>query len=248
MKTVACIAVAAAPFITLPAQGEIFASVYGGMVNTEDSDLHYKQGSTDVTFHDVKWDDESFKGSLYGGYRLGYWFDHAPHWGISAEWIHAKMVADLNQNVSVTGTRGGLPVNTTEPLGNSFDNLQFTHGHNFGLLNVHYRWFLTEPESDSFLSRLEPYVGLGAGFAWPHVEVDTVSPTTSTAEYQLPAGFACQGFAGVSLRLAKYVSIFTEAKLTYAQLDVDLPGGSLETEPFSEHIVVGLSINFGKSR
>lgn len=248
MKTVVCRILTLSIFATLSARAELFVSIYGGWANTEGSDVHYKQGTSDLTFHGVKWDDESFKGSPYGGYRVGYWFDHAPHWGVSGEWIHAKMVADLDENVSVTGVRGGSPVNTTEPLWNSFNNLQFTHGHNMVLVNVHRRWFLTEPEEESFLSRIEPYAGIGAGIAWPHVEIGTVSPASSTEEYQTPAGFACQGFAGVSLRLAKYVSLFTEFKLTYADINADIPGGSLETEPFTEHVVLGLSVNFGKAR
>ena len=236
-------------FLTVASvRAEVFVSVYGGWVNTEETDVHYKQGNNDLTFHGVQWDDQSFEGSPYGGYKLGYWFESAPHWGISAEWIHAKMVADLGQNVSVTGTRGGSAVNDTERLGNTFNNLQFTHGHNFGLLNVHYRWFLTRPGDKSFFSRIEPYAGVGAGFAWPHVEINTVSPASDTEDYQLPAGFACQGFAGVNLRLAKYVSLFTELKLTYADIDADLPGGSLDTDPFSEHLVLGLSVNFGSAK
>ena len=242
MKTIpTCwkLAVVSLLLITFQARGEWFLSVYGGFVNTESSDVHLKENGNDLTFHNVNWGDESFKGSPYGGYRMGYWFDRKPNWGVSVEWIHAKMVADLKQTVSVTGTR-----NDSEPLANTFDNLQFTHGYNLFTLNLEHRWFLTKPESKSFWSRFEPYAGIGAGAAMPHMEVTTAN--SNTQEYQL-GGPAFQGFAGMDVALCRYASLFIEGKLTYADVDVDLNGGgSLHTDPLSEHFAVGLTIHLGR--
>ena len=69
--------------------------------------------------------------------------------------------------------------------------------------------------------------------------------TSNTHEYQ-EAGFAWQGFAGLHVRLAKYIAIFTEFKLSYADMHLDLPNGSLEIQPWSEHLVLGLSLTLGK--
>ena len=226
-------------FLGCQARAEWFFSVYGGWVNTEPTDMHLQEAGDDVTFHNVEWADESFTGSPYGGYRLGYWFDRKPNWGLSVEWIHAKMVADLAGTVSVTGTRNG-----PEVLGNTFQNLEFSHGHNIITLNLQHRWFLTEPEEKSFWSRIEPYAGIGAGVVIPHLEVTTTA--SKTEEYQM-TGPACQGFAGFEVRLFKYASLYMEGKLSYADISADLGGGGkLHLDPFSEHFVVGLTLHAGR--
>lgn len=220
-------------FIGKSASAEYFISIYGGSMITHDSDVHYSDGAgTDIGLNGVQWRARPFEESPYGGYRLGYWFDHAPNWGISAELIHGKMYAE-NDNVSVSEMRNGSPVTGTQPFGDTFSHLNLSHGHNMYLLNVQYRWLLADQEGGSCWRRLQPYARVGAGVAHPHVEL--ASTSQNLAEY-IFAGPAAQGFLGMNFDVAKHVSLFAEYKLTYADIDADLSGGGkLETEALSHH-------------
>jgi len=225
-------------------RAEFFASLYGGWVTTPDTDVRLKQpGNTDLKFQGVSWDSQSFQEPLYYGAKLGYWFSSAPNWGTSLEFTHAKMIADLDQMVNVSGVRAGTAVNGPEPLSDTFQHLEFTHGYNLLTLNVQHRWFLGQPQGRSFWSRLQPYVGTGAGAAIPHAEVTAGNATVS--EYQA-AGFVWQGFAGLNVDVVKHVSVFGEYKATYADMTVDFPaGGSVQIDPWSHHLVFGITISLG---
>ena len=227
MFDIRCIRLACAPALlamTLAAGsavGETEISGYGGFAHTFDSDVQLSQrNNTDLTFGNVSWDDESFKSPIYYGIRVTQWFGSDDNWGVAAEFTHAKMIAKLDGD---------------ERLGDTFQGLEFSHGHNLMTLNGRYRWSLTD--------RLRPYVGLGAGVAIPHVEVD-LGDGKPTNEYQL-AGPVAQGFLGLQLKASDLVSIFGETKLTYADISADLvDGGKLKVEPWTTHFLVGISLSF----
>lgn len=223
----------------LSVQAEWMVSLYGGIARTLASDVTLELGDTHLTFHDVSWDDESFKEPQYFGLRLTYWFDRHSPWGLAVDFAHAKMITDLDEEVAVTGIRGGKLVNAREALGDSFLKLEFSHGLNLLTANVLYRW-LVQSRSPG-LNRLQPYVGLGAGAAFPHVEVG-LGPF-STGDFQF-AGPALQGLAGLHVNLMKYLSVFAEVRLSYSHLNVDLQGGgSLETDAWTYHFNIGLSLS-----
>ena len=138
-----------------------------------------------MTLKNVPWSDESFKSPIYYGARLAYWFDDTP-WGLALDFTHAKMIASADDVVEVIGSRAGVPVSGQERVGNTFTNLQISHGLNLLTLNGLYR--LRLPIS------IEPYAGLGVGVAIPHIETEIGGVTTQ--EYQL-AGPAAQGLIGV---------------------------------------------------
>jgi len=224
----------------LSAQAEWMMSLYGGIAHTFDGDVTLKEsGNTYLTFHDVPWDDDSFKEPQYFGLRLTYGFHGRSPWGMAVDFAHAKMIAELDAEVSVTGSRGGKLVNAREALGDSFRKLEFSHGHNVLTATILYRWFAQSHPPGR--NRLQPYVGLGAGVAIPHVEVG-VGPF-STGDYQF-AGPALQGLTGLNVNLMKYLSVFAEVRLSYAHLDVDLQGsGSLETDAWTYHLNIGFSLS-----
>jgi hypothetical protein len=224
----------------LSVQAEWMVSLYGGIARTLASDVTLKElGDTHLTFHDVSWDDESFKEPQYFGLRLTYWFDRRSPWGLAVDFTHAKMIADLDEEASVTGIRGGKLINARAALSDSFLKLEFSHGHNLLTANVLYRWLMQSRSPG--LNRLQPYVGLGAGAAFPHVEVG-LGPF-STGDYHF-AGPALQGLAGLHVNLMKYLSVFAEVRLSYSHLDVDLQGGgSLETDALTYHFNIGLSLS-----
>ena len=59
-------------------------------------------------------------------------------------------------------------------------------------------------------------------------------------------GLAAQILAGVDVPLTDHFSLFSEYKLSYAGVDADLKkGGHLNTNVWTNHIVVGASLRFG---
>lgn len=215
------------------AQAELRVSAYSGVAETLDADVEFEQkGGTVLTFEDVMWDDESLKTPIYYGLRLTYWFHRASSWGLGFDFTHAKMIADPDQVVAVRGIRSGAIVAGRERLGETFSNLQLSHGHNLLTLNGLYRFPL--------IGHLEPYAGLGAGAAIPHVETNVGGVETS--EYQL-AGPAVQGLIGVTADVTQRLSVFAEYKLSYADINADLRGGgTVQLAPWTNHFVLGLSL------
>ena len=117
-----------------------------------------------------------------------------------------------------------------------YDTLEFTDGLNLLTANVMYHY----PNE----SRFTPYAGVGAGIAFPHVEVDFDATAPKTFEYQL-TGPTVQALVGVDIAITDHVSTFLEYKANYSWHDADLKGGgSLETEIFNNQFIVGLTYTF----
>ena len=57
-------------------------------------------------------------------------------------------------------------------------------------------------------------------------------------------GPGAQGFLGTNFDLSRHFSLFLEYKLSYANLDLSIPGGSISLAPWSHHFVTGLSVRF----
>lgn len=212
-------------------------SFYLGKATHQESDLDFDPGGGGggggVTFDDVSWDDESFRSPLYYGARVTHFFAQRPSFGLALDFVHAKMYPEMDD-------AGG------DPLSATFDSLNFSHGLNLLTLNALYRWNAEASADDAFLRRLQPYVGLGAGVAIPHVEVQLrgAAGGTRTFEYQF-AGPAYQLMVGVNVPLAEHWAVFTEYRLSYADLEADLDGGgTLETDAVTHHFVVGVSLRF----
>lgn len=225
------------------AKAELFFSGYLGTASTIDSDVQLNRpGGTSLTFKDVSWDDDSFSSPPYYGLRFGYWFRNNPHWGTTIDFTHAKMYGELEQTVRVSGTRNGVPVTGEERLGNTFDVLEFSDGHNLLTLNGMYRWMELGNSSENFLYRLQPYVLAGLGIAIPHVEVTVEGPRTF--EFQT-TGLVAQAGAGLDVDINSWFSIFAEYRLSYAEIDADLVGGgTLKTDPWTHHFTMGVTFSF----
>ena len=225
------------------AKAEMFVSGYLGVASTHDSDVELNRpGGTNLTFANVSWDDKSFDMPLYYGIRIGYWFKNNLNWGAAVDFTHAKMYARLDDTVAVSGTRSGSPVSDTERLGDTFETLEFSDGHNLLTLNGLYRWTELGFSKQSFIRRLQPYVLVGAGISIPHVEVTVEGD--STFEFQI-TGFAAQAGVGLDFDITRWFSIFTEYRLSYAVIDADLVGGgTLKTEPWTHHLNFGVTFSF----
>lgn len=231
------------PLVACANRGEIQLSAYGGYATSHDSDIRLQQPGTDVTLHDISWDDKSFEDPQYFGLRGTYWFpDEMKNWGIALDFTHPKVIAFGGQTTHVTGVSDGMPVDETVPMRNHLQHVEFSHGHNLLMLNAVHRWFPKGERDKTFAGRLQPYVGAGAGIAIPHVEARVDGVLTSSFQF---GGPAVQVLAGVNYDLGNIWSLFLEYKLSYADLKVDIePVGTIETDIWTHHFILGVSVRF----
>jgi lipid A oxidase len=82
---------------------------------------------------------------------------------------------------------------------------------------------------------------VGIGAVIPHVE-STVGGV-HFEEYQLH-GPGVQWFLGTNFDLTRHFSLFLEYKLSFADLDLNIPGGTITLTPWTHHFVTGLSFRF----
>lgn len=192
-------------------------SVYGGFQAAGDS----KVDVTDGTHFDAAWDGQSLKMPPYWGVRGTWWLTDLGYdnIGIALDYSHSKVRA-------TGGTLDKTP---------GWTHFEFTDGLNLATANVLYRF--QKPEQ-----AWTPYLGAGLGVNVPHVEV--YRPSGKTWNYQL-GGITGQLMAGVDYRFTEHVSAFTEYKLNYSHVDVDIDSGDrLKTDIFTHAINVGLSYHF----
>jgi len=193
---------------------ETVVSIYGGLQSLPHSNVTgTDQASTDFAFT-AGWEGKPFAMPPYYGIRVTKWIDDS--WGYSLDFTHSKAYAD-DETLVTSG----------------FSVLEFTDGINVLTVNA-LRRFQSE-------HRWTPYVGFGVGISVPHVEI---TPTTGieTFEYQY-GGLAAQFQLGVDYAINDKWSLFTEYKMNYVMLDVDMTGGgNLQTD-----LVVN-AFNFGVSR
>jgi lipid A oxidase len=224
------------------ARAEFDLSVFTGVAISQDSDLELQQaGGTDLTYHGVSFEGRDFETPPFYGARLLWFPNEAAHWGFGAEFFHLKLYAQTDETVHVTGTRGGVAVDGSERIDNTLQQFSLSHGLNYALGDIVYRW-LPGNRGEDFLGHLQPYVGVGLGAAIPHVESEVNG--NFHEEYQLH-GPGVQGLAGVNVNLTQHVGLMFEYKFTYANLDsLEIPGGSIEVTPLTHSLVAGFTFSF----
>ncbi len=217
------------------ARAETTLMLYLGVSFTHDSEIRLRQpGGTDLTYRDISWASQSFKSPFYYGVRLTHHFESRRDWGVMLDFFHDKVFADTQKPVRVTGTRGGEPVDGTEPLGATVQGFNMSHGMNYLTLDVVHRWnSCAEP---GCTGRLQPYVGAGAGLVIPHVEATLGDQ--SVGEYQVH-GPAFQALGGVAWPFASRFSLASEYRFTHTAVTVDVPGGTLGTTVDTHHVILG---------
>ena len=241
-----CVLVLTAFVALLPseeARAEVVLGFYGGIAETFSCDVNLEQiNGTDLKYKGVSWQGKSFELPLYFGFRLSYWIHGLRNLGIMVDFTHAKMYAELDTTVTVTGLRRGTFINRPERLGETFEELAFSHGHNLLTANILYRFFPKGERDKTIVGRMQPYLGLGFGVAFPHVEV--AIDGTSTEEYQT-TGPVAQVLGGLNFDIVKHLSLFLEYKLNYANMNIDLlDGGKLELGPWTNNFILGLAVYF----
>jgi lipid A oxidase len=156
--------------------------------------------------------------------------------GPDGRYNHAKVIADQNAIVSASGTRDGSPIGPKDRVGDTFNIMEFTDGLNEVFAGAMYRWQF---------ARWTPYVGLGLGASFPHVEIRRTGSSIRTFEYQV-TGVAVEGLVGLEYHITPRLSAFGDYKLSFSSNDADVNGGgTLETDVWTNHFILGLSYRFG---
>jgi lipid A oxidase len=224
------------------ARAEVDLSIFTGVALTQENDLRLRQDEgNDLTFHDVSFEGRDFETPPFYGARALWFPSEESHWGFGAEFFHIKLYAETGDTVHVTGRRNDVGVNDNERIDDTIEQFSLSHGLNFALGDIVYRW-LPGHRGEDFLGHLQPYAGVGLGLAIPHVESNVGG--TFHEEYQLH-GPGVEALAGVNVTLTRHWGLMFEYKFTYANLDsLDIPGGSIELTPLTHNLVTGLTFSF----
>ena len=211
------LAISLASFHASSALADPVLSVYGGYQGAQSS----KVDVTDGTHFNADWDGQSFHMPPYWGVRGTWWLDGIGHddIGIALDYSHSKVYA----------------TDATLKRSPGWTHFEFTDGLNLATVNVLYRF--QKPER-----AWTPYLGAGLGMNVPHVEV--WRPSGKTWNYQV-GGVTGQLLAGIDYRFTEHISAFSEYKLNYSRVDVDIDSGDrLKTNIFTHAINLGLSYHF----
>jgi lipid A oxidase len=223
-------------------RGEFWVSAYVGKSSNNDSDVQLHRPDRDLQFDSVAFDDESFTQPIFWGVRGGYWMKNLPEYGFMVEFSHPKAISDTSQVVNAAGSRNGQPYAGQQPVSDDIEALEMSHGYNFLTFNFMRRWFPTGKRDKSFWGRMQPYGGVGAGLAIPHVEATVDGVFTN--EFQI-AGWTMQGLLGVNYDIVAGLSAFLEYKLNYSSVSMNLDnGGSIAAEIWTNAFILGLSYRF----
>ncbi|WP_224825103.1 outer membrane beta-barrel protein [Cognatishimia sp. MH4019] len=194
------------------AAAETELSFYTGIQTAPHGSIDGDDDGADFDF-DVEWEGRSGEAPPYYGFRYTRWQDE--NWGWGVELNHAKVYADDD---------------TLDD--NGFDNLELTDGLNLLTVNGMYRW-------QNEASRWTPYVGAGAGFAIPHVDVKIGD--NRTFGYQL-TGLAVVAMAGVSYDINDTWAVFGEYKGSFSSNTAELDGGGeLSTDIITNAVNLGVT-------
>lgn len=217
--------------------------VFFGKSFTSRSDLRLRQPSrqNDLIFHDVKYSDASFKTPLYYGLRVGYFPPSPRHFGLEAEFIHAKIYTDDQQIVNVSGIRQGQPIDSSIRLGDMVQGFSMSHGLNFLFLNLAGRTGIFK-ENNGQSDRVQLYGRGGIGLLIPHSE--SVIEGEGKAQYELH-GPAYQLAAGSEINVWEKLDLLLEYKYTFVNVKgIKIPHGKAETKLQTSHIVFGVGRRF----
>ena len=201
-------------------------SLYGGFNNAAHSSVTFSNASISYGIDDGKysvngWKGESFESPIYYGYRLSVNELKNTDMEFAVDFNHSKVKAK------------NLPGN--------LERLEFTDGINTLTLLALYK-------IDSLVvknTELDPYVGVGIGIAYPHVDVEGAAGTDGkTYDYQR-TGPAYQVMAGLRYYLAESWKTFAEYRITYTPIKADLDGGGqIKTDILNNQVSVGVIYSF----
>jgi hypothetical protein len=172
---------------------------------------------THVSVRPVEYDAHSFESPPYYGYRVGRAL--SPHFGIEAEFMHAKAFARTADRIRATGRVKAAAIDSTVPLSSVMERFAMSHGLNFVVANVVYRQGI----GHSANPRAFMLARAGAGITVPHVE-STIA-AESREQYEA-GGLGVQASLGAELRVRGHLHSFAELKVTTTAESAWRPGRS----------------------
>jgi lipid A oxidase len=193
-------------------------SIYGGYQSVGRSSVSV----TDGTQFNTDWEGKPFTMPPYWGVRGTWWLDDLQdgNIGVAIDFSHTKAYASAKTL-------------SNKKLG--WSHFEFSDGLNLATANVFYRF--RDPQHN-----WTPYIGVGIGADIPHVEVDRKSG--STRNYQL-GGVSGQLTVGFDYKLTEHFSAFSEYKLNYSHVDVDIDSGDRLTTNLMTHAInAGITYHF----
>ena len=202
--------------VAFPAKAEQEISLCVGVQNAPDSTVKGREPNGTSFNFDAGWEGKSLLPPFYYGIRYANWYDDNNAWSIN--FTHLKTYAD-HKTLSSSG----------------FSALQFTHGLNPFTVNWMHRF--------GSGSGFQPYAGLGAGVAIPHVEIRSPSMVKKTYKYQY-GGPAIDFMGGMRYSMSNQWSLFAEYSFHYVKVDVDMGGGNLRTNIKTNALNVGVNYAF----
>jgi len=230
-------------FLTLPLRAEWRFEAYLGKASTLDADLKVEQPSrqNSLLFHEIEYADRSFRTPLYYGLRTGYFAGPCSNLGFEVEFIHAKLHSKSQQEVRVSGSREGEPIDTTMRLGEIVQDFSMSHGLNFLFFNLVGRGELFR-NRDGQAGKAEIYGRVGIGPLIPHTE--SVIDGEEKEQYDLH-GPAYQLAAGVGVEILEKLFLLLEYKFTYVKVNnAKVAYGHAESDVRTRHLVFGVGKKF----
>jgi len=210
------------------------------------SDIHFSQPSigNDFTLVDVKardskgWTDGLFSHSLFVpqyNIRFGLFFNEK--WGLEVAMDHFKWIVKEDQEVQMTGTMNGSPVDAPIALTEDVLRYQLNNGANPIFFNLVRRVRLAGEAGRtghiSFLAKA------GGGFAVPHTE-NKLFGEPNEKGFQAFHGWNLDAAAAIRAHFYKFLYFEFEDKLLYARyfgvnIDRGEAGHSVKANQFSFH-------------
>jgi lipid A oxidase len=205
---------------------------YAGAASTHPATVRIDQPSTQtaLVFDRVSFAGRSFESPLYYGYRLGAFLTNSL--GLEAEFIHAKIHAQIGREVAVYGSAQGRSVSEVAPVARYARKLDESHGLNFLLGNAVFR---------RNIGRVAFTARAGAGVTIPHPETEVLG--AAREDYQI-GGPALHVAAGAEVRVWRAAYILGEYKHTWTRQRIDVAGGEARFRLQTEHLVTGVALHF----
>ena len=186
------------------------------------SDLHINQPplGNDFTLENVQARDSKGWTDLFDhsltvpqyNVRFGMFFNE--RWGVEVALDHVKWIVRQDQQVRMTGTLNGAPVNADVTLTEDVIKYQLNNGANPIFINLIRRVHLIgEPGR---LGHLVFLAKAGGGFAMPHTE-NTLFGQPNEKGFQFFQGWNVDAVAAVRLHIWKPIYFEFEDKLLYAR-------------------------------
>jgi hypothetical protein len=216
---------------------------FGGFVGaswTRDTSLRLARppSATDVTLSPVHYDGEPFQAPPYYGYRVA--LHPASRWfGVEAELIHMKVIADTHRTTIAEGTFEGAALSGPLPVSAVAQRFSISHGVNLLLVNALFRRAADAP------SRHPRWILLGragAGRSISHPESTIAGRSYEAYEW---GSFAIQGSGTIELRIMRRLYVSAEYKLTRTAQRVTIDGGTARTPLVTQHLASGLVFHLG---